>query len=100
MEPGRGGKRVVRERAGIRSDKAIIEACTRRHRGLGEVGHAVHGVGDAHAMPVQARVRTELVDQANSDLLAAFDPQHGAWRGAVVTGKARSVASYRDETSA
>ena len=63
---------VVPKGAGIRRAKAVVEARAGSDRGLGQMRHAVHGVGKPHAVPVNDGRLRQLVDEANANLLASL----------------------------
>ncbi len=75
---------MVPERPRVRDLETVVEAFAGRDRLLGEMRHAIHGVGDAQPMPVHQRRLRQLVDQPDLELLAALRPQGWARHGAVV----------------
>src|SRR5882724_6981923 len=67
--------RVIPEGAGIRRPELVDEFGARLDRRLRQIGHAVHGVRQADAMPVDAGVLGKPVDQADAQRVAQLDAQ-------------------------
>ena len=66
------GVRVVHEGAGAARDELVDEGLARRDARLRQAGHAVHAVGQALAMPVDAGLLAELVGDEDAHAVA-FD---------------------------
>ena len=66
---GRQKVRMVPEGAGIGRREAVIETCARSDFHLGQMRHAVHGVGDAQAMPMNDGRLRQFVDQTDFEFL-------------------------------
>src|SRR3546814_8496754 len=62
--------RGVPEGAGVVYSEAVVEVPARLDRVLGQVRHAVHGVVDADAVPVDGGRLRQLVLEVHEDLLA------------------------------
>ncbi len=63
------------EGARVLRDEAIRELSSRRHRVLSDPRHAVHGVGDAHPVPVDGRRLGQIVPQPDDHLLPQPYPE-------------------------
>jgi hypothetical protein len=74
---------VVPVRAGVWDGELVDEAPARGDRLLGEMGHPVHGVGDAQAVPVDGGLFGETVLDHHSQGLALADPKLRARNGTV-----------------
>ena len=68
--------RVIPEAAGIGGGERVAEALAGLDRRLGQIGHAIHGIGDAQAMPVHHRGLVQLVDHVDREWLAPAQAQH------------------------
>lgn len=75
---------VVPKGAGVLRDEAIGEPAPGWDGGLGDAGHAVHGVGNAYAVPMDRGGLGKVVLQANLQLLSEAYTEHRAWHLAVV----------------
>src|SRR3546814_6580270 len=81
--------RVVPEGAGVGYREAVVEGPARLDRVLGQVRHAVHGVVDADAVPVDGGRLRQLVLEVHEDLLALARADRRPGRDAVVAPGAR-----------
>lgn len=90
-----GDMRVIPERAGIGRRELVGESPARLDRRLREARHAIHGIGQADAMPVHGSILVEAVlddDTRRFALPQAHDP---SWHGTTIrpdlrTGTVRS----------
>jgi hypothetical protein len=76
--------RVVPVGAGIRHIELVEELHARRDRRLREVGHAIHRVRHAQAVPVHGRLLVEAVLDDDAQALALAHPDLRARHRAVV----------------
>src|SRR5437763_11960714 len=75
---------MVPERTRIRGDETVFEGRSRRDWRLGQLRHAVHCVGETHAVPMDQRWDRQLVHESHVDLAAALDAQQRPRNGVVV----------------
>ena len=81
---GRAQVRVVPVGAGVGQREAVGKALTRRHRVLREAGYAVHGIGQADAVPVDGAGVGQLVVQRQVQHRTALETQLRAGHGSVI----------------
>src|SRR3546814_13114408 len=82
--------------AGVGYREAVGEGPARLDRGLGQVRHAVHGVVDADAVPVDGGRLRQLVLEVHEDLLALARADRRPGRDAVVEpGARRRLAGWQ-----
>ena len=70
--------------------KTIGKAIPRLHRQLRHIGHAVHRVGTAHAMPMNGGMLLQAVGQGDIQPLAEAHPVHRERRFAIEPRRCRS----------
>src|SRR3546814_18320577 len=88
--------RGVPEGAGVVYSEAVVEVPARLDRVLGQVRHAVHGVVDADAVPVDGGRLRQLVLEVHEDLLALARADRRPGRDAVVEpGARRRLAGWQ-----
>ena len=75
--------RVIPEGAGIGRDEIVDEGAAGLDRMLGHVRHAIHGIVDADAVPVNGRRLRQAVQQLGLEPLSLTHAQHRPRHGAV-----------------
>src|SRR5215217_3352308 len=75
---------VIPKRASPIGDKAVSELTSDRHRVLSHTGHAVHGIRDINAVPVQRNSGSyRLITQMHLNQLTLYDADLRAGRCAI-----------------
>jgi len=83
---GTAQMRVIPERAGIGDREFVQEApAVGADRRLGELRYPVHGVRNAHAVPVDSSVAGKEVLELDSQPLALLEPDLGAGHAAFIS---------------
>ena len=85
--------RVVPVQAGVGEAQPVGELAADRDRRLGLVRHAVVGVVEPQAVPVDGRFGVAVVADVHDDFGSLPDPQRGAGDGAVVGEHADAVVA-------